>query len=175
MQIHFGPNPEKIFETGETVAAMKEAQVEGKIHFLGASPPARLIDACLDADVFHVLQVGYNLLNREAEPGITRAAKVGLGILIRSGFAGGDLTPRVKTLLEKEENPELERIKKLLKILDGKIEWLLALALQFLRRNPDITSVLIGSKSVEHLNQDLRLLSIKLPKDVWEKVEKASG
>jgi len=68
-----------------------------------------LIDACLDADVFHVLQVGYNLLNREAEPGITRAAKVGLGILIRSGFAGGDLTPRVKTLLEKEENPELEK------------------------------------------------------------------
>jgi len=35
MQIHFGPNPEKIFETGETVAAMKEAQAEGKSIFWG--------------------------------------------------------------------------------------------------------------------------------------------
>jgi len=95
-----------------------------------------------------------------------------MGVFIRSGFAGGYLTPRVGALLERETSPELERIRELLKILDGKIEWLPVLALQFLHRNPNVTSVLVGTKSTKHLDQNLRLLSVNLPKDVWKKIKK---
>jgi len=171
MQIHFGPDPEKVLRDGETVAAMQDAQREGKIRFLGASPPAHLIEACIHLGVFQVLQVEYNVLNREAEQAIQTAHKAGLGIFIRSGFAGGYLTPRVETLLKSGTHPRLEQVRHLLKILGGKVEWLPALALQFLYRNPAVTSVLVGTKSIKHLDQNLRLLSVNLPKDVWEKME----
>ncbi len=174
MQIHFGPDPEKVLRQGETLGAMQDAQKEGKIRFLGASPPAHFIEACIREEAFQVLQVGYNLLNREAENAIQKAHQAGMAVFIRSGFAGGFLTPRVKAVLEKEENPELKKIRELLRVLDGKFEWLPALALQFLYRNPNITSVLMGTKSAEHLNQDLRLLSIELPGNVWKKLEEIS-
>lgn len=175
MQIHFGPEPEKVLQEGETVAAMRDAQAEGKIRFLGASPPAHLIEACIHLGAFQVLQVGYNLLNREAESAIQKAHKAGMGVFIRSGFAGGYLTPRVGALLESANHPELEKVRTLLKILDGKMELLPALALQFLYRNPNVTSVLVGTKSTKHLDENLRLLSVNLSKEVWEKVEEMSG
>lgn len=119
--------------------------------------------------------MGYNLLKREAESAIQKAHKVGMGDFIRSGFAGGYLTPRVGALLESANHPALEKVRILLKILNGKVEWLPALALQFLHRNPNITFVLVGTKSTKHLDENLRLLLVNLPKEVWKKVEEVSG
>ena len=55
MQIHFGPEPEKVLQEGETVAAMRDARAEGKIRLLGASPPAHVIEACIHLGAFQVL------------------------------------------------------------------------------------------------------------------------
>ncbi len=165
MQIHFGPEPEKVLQEGETVAAMQDARKEGKIRFLGASPPNEILDACIDAGVFDVLQVGYNLLDRGAENAIARAAEAGIGILVRSGFAGGLLTPRVQELLENSEDRHLAEVKKFLTLLNNRVELLPALALQFLHRNPNISSVLVGTKSEEHLKANLRLLQMPLPEE----------
>ncbi len=168
MQIHFGPEPEKVLESGETVAAMKEAQAEGKIRFLGASPPTSLIDACLDSGDFDVLQVDYSLLNREAEPQIARAARQGVGILVRGGFGGGYLTPRVKPLLGNLSDPRIRKVTEILNLLDGQAEWLPALALQFLSQNPHVTSVLVGTKSVAHFEENITLLEKPLPPQAAE-------
>lgn len=70
MQIHFGPEPEAVLADGGCVRVMKEARAEGKIGYLGASPPTHLLEACIESGDFDVLQVHYNLIEREAGPGL---------------------------------------------------------------------------------------------------------
>lgn len=150
MQIHFGPEPEKVLDDGETVRAMLEAKEAGKIGHLGASPPSHLIGRCVELGVFDVLQVGYSLVDRSAEAGIAQAAEKGMGIFIRSGFGGGLLTPRVL------KRPDLlPRVQPYLDLLGGDADKLPVLALHFLKANPGISSVLVGTKSLEHLKANI--------------------
>lgn len=150
LQIHFGPDPQRVLDNGETVRAMLAAKEAGKVRFLGASPPSELIPRCLELGVFDVLQVAYSLLDRNAEAGIEAAAEQDVGILIRSGFAGGLLTPRAL------KRPDLlHRVQPYIDLLDGDLERLPALALAFLKQNPGISSVLVGTKSLDHLAQNI--------------------
>jgi len=163
MQIHFGPDAEKVLADGETLAAMKDAQVEGKIRFIGASPPHSLIEACIDSGEFDVLQVEYNLLNRENEELIARAAAEHIGILIRGGLARGYLTPKVQFYLDRTDDMNIIKVKRILQLIGNDPELLPAVALQFLQANPNVTSVLVGTKSREHLSQCLQSLREPLP------------
>jgi aryl-alcohol dehydrogenase-like predicted oxidoreductase len=152
LQIHFGPDPEKVLDDGETVRAMKDAREAGKVRFLGASPGNHLLDRCIESGDFDVLQVGYSLLDRGAHDGITRAGDRGIGILIRSGLGGGWLTPRALTV-PAEKRPE--KVRALLDLVGGDGARLHALALAFLRSHPAISSILVGSKNLENLRQNL--------------------
>ena len=102
LQIHFGPDPSSVLEAGATLRAMQEAKAEGKVRFLGASPPLELIDACIETGVFDCLQLELNLLDRAAEPAVEKCRKEGIGVLVRSGFARGRLTPKVEKHLAEE-------------------------------------------------------------------------
>lgn len=150
MQIHFGPNAEKVLQEGETVRAMQNARQEGKIRFLGASPPTELVKACIQSQSFDVLQVDFSLLNRQSGPLIDEAKKKGIGILVRGALGYGKLTPRVLTNLE--AYPE---VKPYLEAVDGDAERLMQVALDFLRQTPSVSSILIGTKNKKHL-QDLQ-------------------
>lgn len=152
LQIHFGPEPEKVLDDGETVRAMKDAREAGKVRFLGASPGNHLLDRCIESGDFDVLQVGYSLLDRGAHDRITRAGDRGIGILIRSGLGSGWLTPRALTV-PAEKRPE--KVRALLDLVDGDGARLHALAHAFLRSHPAISSILVGSKNLENLRQNL--------------------
>jgi aryl-alcohol dehydrogenase-like predicted oxidoreductase len=150
MQIHFGPDPEQVLDAGETVRAMLDAQEAGKIRHLGASAPNHLALRCVEMGVFDVIQVAYSLLDRSAEPAIALAQERGVGVLIRSGFGGGLLTPRVL------KRPDLlPKVLPYLDLLGGDASRLPALALAFLKRNPGVSSVLAGSKQLEHVQANL--------------------
>lgn len=155
MQIHFGPDPQKVLEEGETVRAMREAQEAGKVRFLGASPGMDVLQRCILSGDFQVLQIGYSLLDQSAHDLITLAHEKGIGVLIRSGLAAGWLTPRVLTV-SPEQRPL--KVQKLLELCSGDAELLHALALHFLHRHPGISSVLIGTRHAENLQRNLRLL-----------------
>jgi len=168
MQIHFGPDAEKVLANGETLAAMKDAQVEGKINFIGASPPHSLIQACIDSGEFDVLQIDYSLLNRKSEDLIAKAAENNIGILVRGGLARGYLTPKIRDFLKQTDNDSLRQVRKILKVLDNNPDYLLPAALQFLQANPNITSVLVGSKSQENFSRCLQALHQPLPTSIQE-------
>jgi len=155
MHIHFGPQPEKVLDEGETVRAMRDAQAEGKIRFLGASVPLSVLARCIESDDFDVVQVGYSLLDRAAEPLIERAAERGIGVLIRTGLGMGRLTSRVLVLPEKERPLVVRRV---LELVGGDGEKLTALGLAFLRRNPAVSSILVGSKNLAHVRTNIHLL-----------------
>lgn len=169
MQIHFGPEPDKVLDDGETVRAMLDAKQAGKVRFIGASPPNRLIERCVEMGVFDVLQVAYSLADRGAERGIEAAGSKGIGILIRSGFGGGLLTPRVL------KRPDLlPRVQRYLDLVEGDPSRLPALALAFLRRNPHISSVLVGTKSLANLKANLSAAESGVDPNVLEKAVQES-
>ena len=156
MQIHFGPAPQKVLDEGETLRAMREAQEEGKVRFLGASPGMDVLERCIDSGDFQVLQIGYSLLDQSAHDLILRAYQKGIGVLIRSGLAAGWLTPRALTVPPEKRPPKVQR---LLDLCGGDADLLHSLALHFLHRHPGISSVLIGTRYADNLKCNLQLLS----------------
>src|SRR6266571_3845405 len=140
LQIHFGPEPEKVLDDGETVRAMKDAREAGKVRFLGASLGNHLLDRCIESGDFEVLQVGYSLLDRGAHDRIAKAGDRGIGILIRGGLGAGWLTPRALTV-PADRRPE--KVRALLDLVGGDGDALHALALAFLRSHPAISSILV--------------------------------
>jgi len=53
--------------------------------------------------------------------------------------------------------------------VDGNAHMLVALALKFLQRNPNVTSVLAGSKNIEHIKKNVELLNCDMDLSVLEK------
>jgi aryl-alcohol dehydrogenase-like predicted oxidoreductase len=156
LQIHFGPDPHRVLDDGGCVRAMKEAQAEGQVKFLGASVNGAVLDRCIDSGDFDVVQVGYSLLNQSEEERIARARARGIGVLIRSGLAGGWLTSRALRMPGNERPPGVNL---LFTLCQGDGEILTALALHFLARNEGVSAILVGSKSCGNVEQALRLLS----------------
>jgi len=152
LQIHFGPEPEKVLEDGETVRAMKDAREAGKVRFLGASPGPTVLERCMASGEFDVLQVGYSLLDRGAHDLITKASDRGSGIVVRSGLGAGWLTARALTVPLAQRPPQVNR---LLALVNGDGERLHTLALAFLRAHPAISSILVGTKNLDHLRRTI--------------------
>ena len=99
-----------------------------------------------------MLQVGYSLLDRGAHDLITKAGDRGIGIVIRSGLGTGWLTARALTV-PPEQRPE--KVNRLLALVHGDGERLHTLALAFLRAHPAISSILVGTKHLEHLRRNI--------------------
>jgi aryl-alcohol dehydrogenase-like predicted oxidoreductase len=54
------------------------------------------------------------------------------------------------------------KISALLELLDGDADRLVTLALRFLYRNPNVTSVLAGSKNAAHVRKNLEMLELDI-------------
>lgn len=156
MQIHFGPDPQKVLDDGECVRAMKDAREAGEVKFLGASINGELLRHCIDSGDFQVVQVGYSLLHQEDHDLISRARDKGIGVLIRSGFAGGWLTSRILNV-PRENRPQ--KAQAMLELCGGDATKLYSLALHFLAKHDGISSILVGTKSVANLKQAIRVIA----------------
>lgn len=164
MQIHFGPEPEKVIADGETVRAMKDAQKEGKIRYLGASIDGELAKKCILSGDFDVMQMEYHLLNQENEENIKLCEEKGLGVLIRTGLGRGLLTARA---LQAEFKPA--KLQQMLELVNNDGDLLTTLALNFLYENQGISSVLIGTKNLEHFKKNIELLEIEFDRELLAK------
>ncbi|SDK02866.1 aldo/keto reductase [Sediminibacillus albus] len=157
MHIHFGAETEKILSEGEALQAIKEAQNEGKIQFLGASIDGDDAEKLILSNDFDVVQMEYNLLNQQNESNITLANEKGIGVLIRGGLAGTLLTEQ-SAELHGEHTPYKPKLEQLLSLANHDREQLHSLALQFLYSNKAINSVLIGAKNAAKLQRQIELL-----------------
>ena len=174
MQIHFGPNAQQVVDDGETVRAMQDARAAGKTRFLGASCGGPIAEQCVGLGVFDALQVDYSLLNQRDEATIARCAELGMGVVIKGGVARGRLTPKVLDHLDHLDHLDTlddntkERVTALLDLVDGDGEQLMAIALNFLYQNNGVTSVLLGSKNLAHVQKNMELLEREIDKSVMD-------
>ena len=168
MQIHFGPDQMKVLDDGETVAAMKDAQKEGKVRYLGASCDGEVAKRCVLSGDFDVMQLGCSLLFAGNDDVIGLCAEHGLGVFIRGGLGMGKLTARAPKLIEQGyiKGEEAEKVQKIIALCGGNLELFTALALRYLYEKPGISSVLVGTKNPARIQENIQLLSMDVSQDL---------
>jgi len=169
MQIHFGPNPWEAWEEGSVLRAMLDARAEGEVSYLGASAGGDLAVACVESGHFDVMQLAYNLLQQEDLPVIRMCQEKDIGVLIRTPLAMGKLTPKALDNFDSLSSEEQEKIRALQKLVGNDPHYLPALALHHLYNEPGISSVLVGTKNLTHLRENVKALSHHFSGDLIKK------
>jgi aryl-alcohol dehydrogenase-like predicted oxidoreductase len=164
---HSPSHPDKIKDdVWEGLAALKRA---GKIRFVGLSTgfiahTATMTRAWATAGRLDVAQVAYSLMSREWEHLIGEMAAAGVGILAReslaNGFLGGtfkrDIVFPPGSLNVRYSREEIvdrvdtvERYRALL--VRGEVTTMARAAMRWVIDNPNVTSVLAGSRRLEEI------------------------
>ena len=169
MQIHFGPDAEKVLKNGEVIEAILDAQKEGKIKYLGASCWGNIAEKCISMGIFKVMQLSYNLLYQQERKTIKKCYEKNISVFVKSPLAYGKLSPKGVKYLNSIGKKHREKIKKLLQLVDNDPIKLMGLNLNFLYKTKGITSVLIGTKNIIHFKEALNSLETDFSKNILEK------
>ncbi|MFT5193253.1 MAG: aryl-alcohol dehydrogenase-like predicted oxidoreductase [Cellvibrionaceae bacterium] len=152
MMLHSTPD-----DYSEAVGILKEFRQQGHIRAIGASTygtedPVRAIESGIDA-----LQIAYNVLDqRLADVVFPLAAEKGVGIVVRSVFLKGALTPRSADLPPHlaELKAQADAVKQFGKSLTPSLNQI-ETALRFVLSNPLVTTTLVGVRTEDELETSL--------------------
>jgi aryl-alcohol dehydrogenase-like predicted oxidoreductase len=155
--------PTAVLEQGEVFEALQRLKREGKIRHGGVS--AHTIDDALLAlrePEVEVLEVAFNLLEQEAaERLFPMVSQRPVGIIARVPLARGLLTDRATRQpgVHHEDLPSLlQRRRAIESLTRGGARPIAHAALQFVLQHPDVSTVIPGTKSIAHLEDNLRAL-----------------
>ncbi len=172
---------------------------EGRVHYLGASngePNAWQVVKANEAarrfgyEQFTNLQFKYNLIDRELERNVIPMAQdYGLGVIPFSPLAGGFLTgkyqrgeePPPDSRVAREERyyedyftknsfDILERVEAVAAECDGSV---IQVSLAWLLKHPDVTSPIIGPRSVSQLESNLDSVDLTITDNQFEQLKRA--
>jgi 1-deoxyxylulose-5-phosphate synthase len=174
LQIHYAPLD--LLARDEIFEWFEQARRRGKVRFGGASfyeEPAAF--AALRREELAVLQIPYNLLDQKmAARVLPGACGAGRGVLVRSAFLRGVLTPQVHSL-----DPRLAPLRDAAlaaAAAAGEEPGRLAeLALRFCVATPGVASVILGMRSVAEVEANAAALErAPLPADKLERLHACS-
>ncbi len=178
----------------ETLGALTDLVRAGKIRSIGTStfPAATLVEAQWVSERrgrerFATEQPPYNLLTRHAEADVLAVAqRHGLGILSYSPLAGGWLSgvgrgiadsrrgarfPHLYDLSLPSNQRKIEAVEGLQALADAADLTLIELSLAFVLRHPAISSVIIGPRTIAHLESQLPAADVVLPDDLLDRID----
>jgi aryl-alcohol dehydrogenase-like predicted oxidoreductase len=170
LQIHSATAEE--VKNGHLVAAMQEVQQQGKVRHIGYTATGRgefgfsdLIEM-LSWDVFSFFQIPYGLLARIHENSITQAAEKNAGIILR-----GTVKPGYARAYEKGEWDALweqANLDNLLSDHEDRYRFMLRYAIS----HPDYSTTIIGTSSLDHLNDNIQSVEQgPLPDGIYQEVK----
>jgi aryl-alcohol dehydrogenase-like predicted oxidoreductase len=177
----------------ETLRALDDLVSQGKVRYVGCSNYAgyRLVESLWAADRrgtcrYESVQLQWSLAVRDAERELIPACRsFGLGTLIWSPLARGFLSGKYQKGQPAPKGSRLESWQDTMKQFDTDKMWALidvlgrvanrhetthaAVALAWLLARPEVSSIIVGARSVEQWQDNLKALSVKLtPKDLDE-------
>lgn len=160
----------EVVRKGETLAAMQEAKKEGKVRFLGLSTED--VTAALEAvssGAFDAVQVSYNAVNSLFAREVFDAARAaGVGIIVKDAVARGKLSPKLADVTDTAERTELERLRGI--AADAGMS-LTELALRFVLSDGRVSTLIAGTKRLEHLSMNAASAGRgALPDDVLRRI-----
>ncbi len=148
MQLH-NPSVEET-EKNQLVDALKEMQEQGKVRFISISTTSPHLPVYLKWGIFDTFQIPYSALEREHEDLISRAAKAGIGTIIRGGVARGEAGVGLGNVdrWKKFEEAGLDELRE-----PG--ESRTAFLLRFTLSHPDVNTIIVGTLYPEHLRENI--------------------
>ena len=177
----------------EVVLAMTDLVRQGKILYWGTSVwEADNIEDAVDLARHwlgyqpFVEQPRYNMLDRHIEDAIMpMCAEKGLGIVVWSPLAQGVLTTKYldgipegsratySNWIKEDLTPEnIERVRKLTAIAGDLGLTMPQLALAWILRRPEITSVIVGASRPEQVEENVKASGVTLSEDVLAEIER---
>ena len=179
----------------ETLTTFDQLIREGKVRHLACSNftvenmrAMNEVSARLGLEKISALQPPYNLLNRESERGLFPFCRDNhLGVITYSPLAGGFLTgkyaegvpapagtrgalyPRFWGRMNKPENYAIvERLKSVAERANMPLS---QLALNWIAKNPVVTSMIVGASRPEQVEENVRQFEEKPPRDVMASLD----
>lgn len=163
--------------TGPVVMeALAELKRQGKVRWYGISTNHRAaIDRLKTYGPIHLLQIGYNLLEREADALLTWSKQEDIGTLIRVPLAKGMLTgkyagpgaakvPENDLRYERYQKPEsidaLKKLPQLNFLAEGTGRTMPQAALRFILDHPGVSCVIAGAKNREQIEQNAAAVDV---------------
>jgi aryl-alcohol dehydrogenase-like predicted oxidoreductase len=170
----------------ETLSALDDLVRQGKVRYTGCSnfTGYRLTEALWKSEArglerFASLQLQWSLLVRDAERELVPAARhFGLGLMIWSPLARGFLSGKYQRHQPPPAGARLAEWKDTWKGIDTPRSWAVleavqavatargatpsAVALAWLLARPEASTILVGARTLEQLNQNLAALQVKL-------------
>ncbi len=143
-----------VIRRGETLEAMKDAKKDGKVRFLGLSTDFEdAASLAVESGEYDSIQVSFNAINTMMSKSIMPLAqKNDIGVIIKDGMARGMLSPKYSDVTDDALKTKIER----LRTIAAKEELSLSeLAVRFVISSPIVSSVIIGTKKIEHLNSNI--------------------
>jgi aryl-alcohol dehydrogenase-like predicted oxidoreductase len=146
----------------------------------------------LGLERFVTLQAQYSLVVRELErEHVPLCEKFGLGILPWSPLASGFLSGKYKKGAPPPAGSRLDKMKQWLADFDKPRNWKIldalevtakelgtsttAVALRWLIQKPAVTSVIMGVRNLQQLDDNLKAAEIRLSADVMKRLDEASA
>lgn len=181
----------------ETVETLSDLVKEGKILYYGVSEwmPAQIVEGILTAErdgnrPLSVIQPQYNMVDRYIEDEIVGICeRFGIGITPFSPLSQGLLTGKYRKGMPLPEgsratwqadrqindlltDENLEKVEKLLKIANGLNLPLSVLALAWILRLKQISTVITGASKMKQLESNVAASGIELPQDALAEIDK---
>lgn len=161
----------EVLERGETLAALQKAKEAGKARHIGMTGGVRECARALEMGGYETVQLPYNLLNTAAEDQVFPLAQChNAGVLIMRGLAGGKLTSKYKNLADESLKSKIATFEKFL--CEGKLTDLAHLAIGYILASPVISSVLVGTRKIEHIKKSIAAALDPLPSRLVEELRK---
>ncbi|MFD6342577.1 aldo/keto reductase [Streptomyces sp. NPDC060131] len=188
-QIHH-PDPHTDIE--ETLSALTDLVRAGKVRALGSSnlPASEIVEAQWVSQRrglhrLHTEQPTYSILNRGIEREVLPTCRRhGLGVLVWSPLAMGLLTGRYRKNTARPDNArmrwvprhltderKLDAVEQLLTLAEETGHSLTHLAMAFATGHPDVTSAIIGPRTMDQLDDLLAGTTLTLGDDILDKID----
>lgn len=162
VQIHSAPI--EVIRKGETAGALLKAQEQGKVRFIGVTGSVEAAIEAVKDDSYDTVQVSYNIAYRDAERELFPLCRErNIGVIIKDGLGAGRLTAKAKALPDdrREDRARAERLEKAFvegcwhpaKLIPAKS--LAELALRWLLANRAVTTVIAGSRKIDHIAKNV--------------------
>ncbi len=166
MQLH-NPSVEEC-KREDLVKALQDMRKEGKVRWIGISTTLPHLPEYIRWGVFDVFQIPYSALQRDHEEWISKAAKAGIGTIIRGGVARGEPGHGLGAAdgWKKFAEARLDDLR-----ADG--ESRTAFLLRFTLSHPDVHTTIVGTLQPEHMRENIQAaMKGPLPAEVYAEAKR---
>jgi aryl-alcohol dehydrogenase-like predicted oxidoreductase len=165
MQLH-NPSVEDC-ESGDLVSALQEMKDQGKVRWIGISSTNPHLETYIGWGVFDTFQIPYSALERQHEELIQAASDAGAGVIVRGGVARGEPGAGLGSA-DRWATWEGAGLDDLLDEGESRTAFLL----RFTNAHPGMHTNIVGTRSVDHLQENIAAAANPLPADTYAEAKR---